>query len=134
MRLAIVGSTCLEGNESVRALIVEIIREYQARLTRGEDFVVVSGGAIGVDRMAERAAKGHSISTAIFEPGDAIWDGRHGFKVRNLRIARYCTDIVRIVCIHRKTYGSGWTRDRARELGKRCREFRVDGDHIEEVR
>ncbi len=48
------------------------------------------------------------------------WDG---FKPRNIQIATACERLVRIVSTTTKTYGSGWTRDYADNLGKPTEEI-----------
>jgi hypothetical protein len=52
-----------------------------------------------------------------------MWDGPGGFKERNLRIAVACDELVRIVAHGTRTYGSGWTRDRAAAMGKPTKEI-----------
>lgn len=107
MRLAIVGSVSLAGNAEAARLIEEALDKYQPTL-------VVSGGAKGIDSMAVQAAKRRGIAFKEYLPKTQNWAG---FKPRNLLIANNCDALVRIVARASKTYGSGWTRDRAKERG-----------------
>lgn len=115
LKLAIVGSTSLEGNKEAETFIRFV-------LTLLAPLVVISGGAKGIDQMAVRIAKECGIKTQEFLPAAQIWPE---FKKRNLRIAQECDRLIRIVDKNSKTYGSGWTRDRAEELGKLTYEFVV---------
>lgn len=116
MKLAIVGSVSLAGN-SVAATIIETVLDKYA------PSVVVSGGAVGVDSMAVEAARKRGIPVVEYLPKVQNW--AQGFKPRNLQIARGCDRLVRIVAEESSTYGSGWTRDRAKEMGKPVEEHIV---------
>ena len=120
--LAIVGSVSLEGNAEAAAIIERVLDEFNPA-------VVISGGAIGIDQMAVAAAKRRGIATREFLPKTRRW--ADGFKPRNLLIAQQCTALVRIVDSRSKTYGSGWTRDRAAEMGKYTENHVIvtDGPH-----
>lgn len=111
MKLAIVGSTVLDGNPYADFAIRWIIALMQPT-------VVVSGGAKGVDTMAENIAKEMKIPVQIFRPTQKRWHGPGGYKERNTKIAQACDGLVRIASQDTKTYGSGWTRDLAMKLGK----------------
>ncbi len=120
MILAVVGSTLLEGNAEAKRLIVRAFDKY-----RPGGFT--SGGAKGVDSMAEEYAREYfnivfggdpSDRISVYRPTVRRWAGPGGFMERNLQIAQKCDALVRITSSKTKTYGSGWTRDRAREMGK----------------
>lgn len=116
--LAIVGSVSLHGNPVAQAVIEDVLARY-----RPSD--VVSGGARGIDTMAAEAWKLRSGRDAIvFLPKVRRWED--GFKPRNLLIAQTCDALVRIVAKDSATYGSGWTRDRAAEMGKPTEEIVID--------
>lgn len=115
MKLAIVGSVSLDGNLEAYRIIREVIDKYKPD-------TIVSGGAKGVDSMAKEAAKENRIETRIFLPKVNRWEG---YKERNLLIAKECDVLVRIAAKDSKTYGSGWTRDRAKEFGKQVEEFLI---------
>lgn len=115
-RLAVVGSVELEGVANVYVLVSRLIDEYQPE-------AVISGGAPGVDTILAEVARAKGMEPIEHLPKVRRWED--GFKPRNLLIAGDCTDLVRIVASTSKTYGSGWTRDRAKDMGKSTREFRV---------
>lgn len=112
-RLAIVGSTRFESPYG------DMLAEWiiKRALMYFDPDVVVSGGAEGVDTLAERLAMQYGFSTHICLPAKPQWEP-HGYKERNLRIVRNCTHLLSIRCSQSRTYGSGWTADRAEELGK----------------
>jgi len=117
MKLAIVGSIDLKGNEEAARIIEEMLDSFAPSL-------VISGGAVGIDTMAEQAAKCRNIETSIYHPKTDRW--RDGFMPRNLLIAQACDVLVRIVASNSVTYGSGWTRDRAAGMGKQTFEYVVE--------
>lgn len=115
MKLAIVGSVDLEGNPAAEQVIEEILLEYKPTL-------LISGGAKGVDSMAEAAAKALGIPTCIFHPSQQNWPA---FRERNLLIAKGCDMLIRVKSNTTKTFGSGWTMERAKEFGKPVKEYEV---------
>ncbi len=115
---AIVGSVGLAGNTDAYAAIEKYIEES----CNGDD-VIVSGGAKGVDSMAVEKAKEYGLAYKEFLPSQQNWAE---FKKRNLLIAQECDALLRIVAKSSKTYGSGWTRDRAKEMGKTVYEVVID--------
>lgn len=119
MRLGIVGSTCLEGNPAAQRAVLEAILGWRNHINdQREEFVIVSGGAVGVDSMAERIAENLGIPTIIHRPKERRWGGPDGFQARNRLIAGDCSHLLRIACAGSRTYGSGWTRDEARRQGR----------------
>lgn len=124
MKLAIVGSTSLEGNEEALHFIKTCLSFYAPTL-------VISGGAPGIDTMAVKAAKEMGIKTQEFKPKVKRWAVKGGFKERNEKIAKSCDMLIRIVDKNTKTYGSGWTRDRAMTYGAETVEFIIDGKNVE---
>lgn len=117
MRLAIVGSTALGQNKEAKEIILEAFK-------RLSPILVVSGGAVGIDTLGVTLAKEQGIATKEYLPVDNTWAS--GYKPRNLLIAQNCDYLIRIAWKRSKTYGSGWTRDRAMELGVPCEEFVLD--------
>jgi hypothetical protein len=115
MKLAIVGSVRLKGNETAQSIIEAVIRAHQPT-------EVVSGGAEGIDTMAVEYAESIGIPTKVFYPRKKGWEY---YKERNIKIAKYCDQLVRIYSSKSKTYGSGFTKDYAEWLGKRTEEFLV---------
>lgn len=112
-RLAIVGSKNVSSPTASR-IIMLLLELYKPA-------VVVSGGAVGVDTLAYLCALELGIEPVVFRPATADWET--GYKPRNMLIAQDCTALVRIGKEVSQTYGSGWTRDRAAQLGKPTMEF-----------
>jgi hypothetical protein len=113
MRLAIVGST---------EFVIPDALGYAESVIRGhlkvyKPELVISGGAKGVDSLAVTIADELRIPYTEYLPFEPRWSP-NGYRERNMKIAEECTAILRIICHTSKTYGSGWTRDRAVELGK----------------
>ena len=84
--------------------------------------MVVSGGAVGIDRMAAAEARRRGLEVIEHLPAGTTW--RH-YRERNLRIAQDCDELVRIADPRSRTFGSGWTRDRARELARPTTEYAI---------
>jgi hypothetical protein len=84
--------------------------------------VVISGGADGSDEIARQAALAAGYREAdgtllIFRPAVRRFHGPGGYRERDEKIARECTHLLRLACLKATTYGSGWTADRAEQLG-----------------
>jgi len=112
--LCIVGSVRLVGNKEAYA----IIDDAYDRLNPAK---VISGEADGIDSMAEERAKARGIPFQGYPPKFRRW--HDGFMPRNLKMAEDCTYLIRIISSKTTTYGSGWTRDRAKEMGKPTEEY-----------
>lgn len=112
--LAVVGSTKFtkdaKASEAAEKLILQHYQELRPRM-------VVSGGAEGIDSMAVGIAKGLHIDTHEFLPKNPRWEP-HGYKERNVAIAEACTHLLCIRHYATRTYGSGWTADRAEALDR----------------
>lgn len=117
MKLAIVGSRSLEGNAEAERLIGELLDTCNATL-------LVSGGAIGIDRMAERIAKARGIPTLILKPATNRW-APNGFMERNKRIAEECDYLVCIMGVPVTSHGSAWTADYARSIKRPVEEYLI---------
>ncbi len=114
--LAIVGSKCALFAD-VAPIVRCVIKQYQPR-------AIVSGGCSGVDLYAETIAKlEFQLPVIECQPAAGKWEF---YKPRDLLIAKLCTRLVRIVSVRSRSYGSGWTRDRAAEMGKPVEEYEVD--------
>jgi hypothetical protein len=87
-------------------------------LTEHQPSVLISGGAKGVDSIAEEEAVARGIPIDIKRPSLRQWNGPGGFKERNARIAEACEHLVRIYDPDSGTYGSGWTADLAEKMGR----------------
>ena len=129
VRLAIVGTrvlACRGDRGRAKARAVAAIK----RLSPG---MVISGGADGSDKLGEEAATGFGYSEeagtlAIFRPRVRRLHGPGGFRERDEQIAQACTHLLRISCQRATTYGSGWTADRAEELGAMVVRYDVCND------
>jgi len=111
--LAIVGSSVLSDEEWPEA-----VHAVDAAIDRHQPRLVISGGAPGVDTIAEQRADARGIPKQVLAPRVKRWAGPGGFKERNGHIAQGCECLERIYSPDSKTYGSGWTADEAERLGK----------------
>lgn len=111
MLLAVVGSTNVTDDQL--DLAAKIMRGFYMERPR----MVISGGAVGIDTLAVTVAEFYDIPTKLFLPENNRWEP-NGFKVRNLKIATDCSHLLCIRSSQSTTYGSGWTADRAEEMGK----------------
>jgi predicted Rossmann fold nucleotide-binding protein DprA/Smf involved in DNA uptake len=109
--LAVVGSTNVTDDQV--DLASKIIRGFYMERPR----MVISGGAVGIDSLAVTIAEYYDIPTKLYLPENNRWEPM-GFKERNLKIANSCTNLLCIRTSQSTTYGSGWTADRAEEMGK----------------
>jgi hypothetical protein len=83
MKIGIIGSRNFNDNE----LLEEVMLDY---LNREDEFnceLVVSGGAIGADRLGEQWAKNNNIPTLIFKPEWEKYGKSAGF-IRNEDIVK----------------------------------------------
>lgn len=114
MLLAVVGSTNINQKQwqIAEVIIKGFYKEFDPDL-------VISGGAVGIDSIAQGIAEGQffPIKTRIHLPKNKRWEP-FGYKERNLLIAGDCTHLLCIRTNQSTTYGSGWTADRAEEMGK----------------
>lgn len=116
-RLAIVGSTQFKGDiPASRWAWAEIAAE----VSRLSPEVIISGGAPGIDTLADLYADAAGIPFVPHLPKNKRWKP-DGFADRNLLIAEDCTHLLAIRHPKSKTYGSGWTADRAEEMGRSVR-------------
>lgn len=110
MRLAVVGSQHFAHPADLKRAAATVA--FLCGLFKPE--VVISGGAAGMDKTAVWVAKMLQLKTMEFHPpiGASRWEH---FRPRNMRIAQECTHLVCIRSTTSTTYGSGWTRDYARD-------------------
>ena len=129
MKLVIVGSMAKAWELSevpyVKDLIRLIISQEQTD-DQVEEFVVGSGEspAGGVDIWVHEIAAEMGVIFMPFPPKARNWPA---YKERDQAMADWCTKLIRIKSARSKTYGSGWTRDRAEEQGKDVMEFIPNG-------
>lgn len=117
--LAIVGSTKFAEDKLAHAVATNFIT-YYVELVRPT--IIVSGGAIGIDTIADTIAKKMNIVMETFHPTNKRWEPE-GFKERNVKIAEFCTWLISIRHFNSKTYGSGWTADYAEIIGRPVQRF-----------
>jgi len=108
--LAIVGSTSLEGSLTALLLVEMAVDFWKPDL-------IISGGAPGVDTMAQATAHYRLIPFEVHLPINPRWEP-DGYKARNIRIAESCGIMLCIRARDAETYGSGWTADYTESLGK----------------
>lgn len=116
--LAIVGSADFDvrraaasGRFEAELLILDAYRRHRPRL-------FVSGGAVGIDSMAETLMDGYNVPKNIHRPKVKRFHGPGGYRERDIWIAEDCEHLVRIASSTTRTYGSGFTADYAASLGK----------------
>lgn len=119
MILAIVGSTdlTLHQRQTAKRVIRGIIGLYVG-------VRVISGGAAGVDDIAESVACDEGCFMQSVRPKNQRWEPE-GFKDRNMVIAHMCDVLWSIRSEQSKTYGSGWTADYAQEIGKEVHRLKL---------
>ena len=112
MKLAIIGSRTIE---------VENLEEYlPSNITE-----IVSGGAKGIDRCAEKYAKAHKIKFTVFYPDYKMY-GKIAPLKRNDQIAAYADAV--IAFWDGKSTGTIYTLRAFRALNKPIRVFRSISD------
>ncbi len=110
MKLAIIGSRSI-GNFDLSPHIP------------GRPSLIISGGARGVDTLAERHARAHRIALRIFLPDYAAY-GRAAPLIRNRKIAEECDQMLAVW--DGRSKGTKYTIDYARSLGKNVRVVTVE--------
>ncbi len=129
MKIAIVGSSHLSGEEETdtrkycKLILDSVIKECGT-----SDITFISGGASGVDMIAETTSKELGLKTIIHKPLENNWE--NGYKPRNMIIAQECdtlyclpTKVKLTPCYHcdEKTHevtGGCWTAKHAKSLKK----------------
>ncbi len=113
MKLAIVGSRDCTIEQCKTARL--IIRAFIQNLVPEE---VISGGAEGIDTLAESETNKFELEFLKFLPRNKRWTP-DGYMERNQRIAYHCDMVLCIRTEQSESYGSGWTADYAEKLGKK---------------
>ena len=104
MKLAVVGSR----DFSDKHLMDEELRKFMPLA------LVISGGAIGADKMGERWARSNGIQTQVFYPDHKKY--RHPYHHRNRLIAEACDHLIAFWNGH--STGTKYTIDYAKRIGK----------------
>lgn len=110
--LAIVGSQDLTREQECKAVSI-MMAVLQAR----RPDKIVSGGAPGVDTLAERVAVHLGVPFEAFLPRVKAWAAPGGFRDRNMQIVGACTRLLCLRSVQSRTYGSGWTADERQSGG-----------------
>ena len=84
MRVAIVGSRQYKNVAKISAYIQDL----------PNDTTIISGGAMGVDTLAETCARGLGLKTEIYKPDYSKYPGRTAPLERNQMIAERCDFMV----------------------------------------
>lgn len=115
--LAVVGSTVLQGNVDAMRVIREAFERHNPRW-------FVSGGAVGVDSMAEYVANERGLTNfkTIHHPERRGW---YWYKKRDRLIAQDAECLVRVYAGWGRTWGSGWTAREAERLGARVERIKI---------
>lgn len=112
MRLAVVGSVNITPEQ--RSLAFDIVEGF---VVVKQPLVIISGGAKGIDNVADQVAYVRRVTFIEHLPKTNRWEPE-GYKERNLKIVEDCTHLLCIRSSQSTTYGSGWTADRAEEMGR----------------
>lgn len=79
-RVAVVGSRIILDKE----FVFSVLNFYLARLLEENEVVIISGGALGIDSLAEDFAREKGLKTEIYKPDWTI--GKHAGFLRNKTI------------------------------------------------
>lgn len=109
MKVAVIGSRTIKNAD---------ISEYIPKETTH----IITGGAVGVDRLAEREARKRGISLIVFKP-DYETHGKAAPLVRNKLIAKECDML--IAFWDGSSRGTVFTWRYAQKLGKPVRIYRL---------
>jgi hypothetical protein len=99
LKLAVIGSRSITERETFTAVLERApwIPSNIRTLTPVDiDLEVVTGGADGVDTMAEEWADEQGFSQTVFAPDWRDWSDGHPAKVRNTQIIEYADVVVAI--------------------------------------
>jgi len=121
--LAIVGSRSITDESLVNKYIKTFIDAYSNKLNiPASSYVIVSGGARGVDTFAEKFADKNGLPSVIIKPD---WErfGRKAGMIRNGEIARL-SDVV-LAFVDKDTGGTWDTIKKSKKLNKRVYVFNV---------
>lgn len=123
MKIAVVGSHVLSSKEIDAAIF--LLDSIFCKFSTGDN-VLVSGGAKGVDSIAENLASvwNWSQPSIIYKPKNRRWEP-DGYAERNLLIAKECDILIAVISRNSRTRGSAWTAQRAEGLGKSVMRFYI---------
>jgi len=126
--LAIVGSREVPLTPAMR-LVAKVLAEHKPIMVISGGAKVTTGNRLrqlgSIDQIAAELARTDNITVVEFLPTNYHWSGAGGFAERNMKIAQSCVCLVRIASETTTTYGSGWTADRAEDLGKEVTRYTI---------
>ncbi len=117
-KLGVIGTRLVKDKELVKAIITYYIKRYGNNL-----LTIISGGAEGVDSIAEEVARSFNIPFIAYLPEGNKWGD---FEKRNKQIVEGCDILLVIRYKESKTYGSGWTRDYAMKIGRKVINIEIE--------
>lgn len=116
-KVAIVGSRDYPDMQVVESFVENL---YQGRTERGIEYIIISGGARGVDTVAQNTAIRLGMKVEIF-PADWENEGKKAGYLRNIKIVEAADYIVAFW--DTKSKGTKHTIDLAKKMGKPCLVF-----------
>jgi len=118
MIVCIVGTRSPVDEDKAEKAIHKILSRYNV----GRD-IIISGGATGIDSIAEKLAKERGFRFVVFKPRTNTWES---YRERNWSMAYACDILYRVRDYDRPSRGSGWTMKAAQKLGKITYEVVMD--------
>jgi len=115
-KLGVIGTRLVKDKELIKAIITYYIKKHKP-------LTVISGGAEGVDSIAEEVTHFLDIPFIAYLPEGNKWGD---FEKRNKQIAEECDMLLVIRYSESKTYGSGWTRDYAMKIGRKVISIEIE--------
>jgi predicted Rossmann fold nucleotide-binding protein DprA/Smf involved in DNA uptake len=112
MRVAIVGSRGFSYGALIDRVVERLVELH------GSDLVIVSGHAVGADRLAEESAARHGVRTAVFHPDWQQFGRSAGFR-RNALIVEHSDVVFAFFAPGPRSNGTADTVRKARLAGKR---------------
>jgi len=119
LRIAIVGYRDFHDYNFVEKKFLEVVKNSNLAL---EDVHIVSGGARGVDEIAQEIARRHGLSITIHYPNWKKY-GKRAAAIRNRKIVDDC-DII-IAFPSENSRGTAMTVNMARSAGKKIYAYKI---------
>lgn len=118
MNVAIIGSRSYTNYENFCKIVNECINKNSIVISQ-----IISGGARGVDKMAEKYASDNNIPTKILKPEYDKYPGKYAPLKRNIDIVNNCDVVIAIV--HNSSSGSKHAITNATKQNKIVYEYNV---------
>ena len=122
--ICIVGSVERVWNEEEEIKVKDFLFKVIYDLAADYTMVFISGESPkgGVDIWVKGTCEDLGVVYKGYPPERSEWTY---YKKRNLAMAKACDVLLRVYNARSKTYGSGWTADKAEELGKKVLRVKV---------